>query len=121
MGTEKDDLGHAVDLFNSGRYYEAHEVLERLWADAEVADRPLYQGVLQVAVGLYHAERGNFKGADALLRRGLSRLEGLSVDALGVGVLGLREQTKTAIGLYGEGATAPPMVVSYTPRSRSGS
>lgn len=118
VGSEKDDLGRAVELFNSGHYYEAHEVLERLWTDAEGDNRLLYQGVLQVAVGLHHAARGNFKGADSLLRRGLSRLAGLPAEALGVGVVGLREQTKTAISLYGQGATAPPIVVAYSSQWR---
>ena len=44
VGSKKDDLGRAVELFNSGHYYEAHEVLERLWTDAEGDHRLLYQG-----------------------------------------------------------------------------
>ena len=74
MGEEQDGLAEAVGLFNAGRYFEAHEVLERLWLAAEGLDRELYQGVLQVAVGLHHEAHGNRKGAASMLAKGVSRL-----------------------------------------------
>ena len=40
------------------------------------AERDLWQGLAQVAVGLTHAQRGNSRGAVALLRRGADRLSG---------------------------------------------
>ena len=39
--------------------------------------RHLYQGILQVAVALYHWERGNFGGAVGLLKTGIDYLRGL--------------------------------------------
>ncbi len=36
---------------------------------------PLYQGLLQVAVGLYHARNNNTNGATKLLTQALSKLE----------------------------------------------
>jgi predicted metal-dependent hydrolase len=82
-------LVEGVRLFNAGRWFEAHEVLEDAWR-AEPADvRRLYQGLLQVGVGLHHASRGNLRGALNLLDRGMAHLErfrprrlGLDVDAL---------------------------------------
>ena len=64
---EEEGLTEAVELFNEGRYFEAHEVLERLWLAADGLDRELYQGVLQVAVGL--------------TPRGAGEPQGLRVDA----------------------------------------
>jgi uncharacterized protein len=42
-------------------YFECHEVLEELWL--ETGREPFYQGLLQVAVGLYHFQNENINGA----------------------------------------------------------
>jgi uncharacterized protein len=63
-------------LIDSGRPFRAHEVLEASWKAAPSAERELWQGLAQVAVGLTHAQRGNARGAAALLRRGGHRVAG---------------------------------------------
>ena len=63
-------LALAQQLLDSGRPFHAHEVLEASWKAAPPAERDLWQGLAQVAVGLTHAQRGNARGAAALLRRG---------------------------------------------------
>jgi len=63
-------LDLAQQLIDSGRAFRAHEVLEASWKAAPPAERDLWQGLAQVAVGLTHAQRGNARGAAALLRRG---------------------------------------------------
>jgi uncharacterized protein len=69
-------LGTAQRLLAEGRPFHAHEVLEASWKAAPAAERDLWQGLAQVAVGLTHALRGNARGAAALLRRGADRLSG---------------------------------------------
>ena len=64
----------AQQLIDSGRPFRAHEVLEASWKAAPAAERELWQGLAQVAVGLTHAQRGNAAGAAALLRRGAERV-----------------------------------------------
>jgi uncharacterized protein len=79
-----DDLALAPDaalelaqrLIDSGRAFQAHEVLEASWKAAPAAERELWQGLAQLAVGLTHAQRGNARGAAALLHRGSRRLAG---------------------------------------------
>jgi predicted metal-dependent hydrolase len=66
----------AQDLLDAGRPFHAHEVLEAVWKAAPSAERDLWQGLAQIAVGLTHALRGNGRGAVALLRRGCDRLDG---------------------------------------------
>jgi uncharacterized protein len=66
----------AQQLLDSGRPFQAHEVLEASWKSAPAAERDLWQGLAQVAVGLTHAQRGNPRGAAALLRRGTGRMIG---------------------------------------------
>ncbi len=90
----EEGLAGAVELFNAGRYFEAHEVLERLWLAADGLDRELYQGVLQVAVGLHHEAGGNRKGAASMLAKGVARLTPLAPSRLGVDVARLLDDVR---------------------------
>jgi hypothetical protein len=63
-------LALAQQLVNDGRPFRAHEVLEGAWRAAPPGERELWRGMAQIAVGLTHAQRGNARGAVALLRRG---------------------------------------------------
>jgi predicted metal-dependent hydrolase len=67
-------LSLAQRLLDSGRPFHAHEVLETSWKTAPPAERELWKGLAQIAVGLTHARRGNAQGAIALLRRGGQRV-----------------------------------------------
>jgi hypothetical protein len=83
-------LEMAQGLLGSGHPFQAHEVLEASWKSAPQADRDLWQGLAQLAVGLTHAQRGNARGAVALLRRGAGRLRGyLGASPHGVDVCAL--------------------------------
>ncbi|WP_149453753.1 DUF309 domain-containing protein [Pasteuria penetrans] len=53
-------------------YFECHEVLEALWL--ETARDPFYQGLLQVAVCLYHHRNCNLGGARKLMEAALTKL-----------------------------------------------
>jgi uncharacterized protein len=69
-------LATAQQLLDDDHPFHAHEVLEAAWKAAEPAERDLWQGLAQLAVGITHARRGNPRGASALLRRGAARLDG---------------------------------------------
>jgi len=58
-------------LWNEGRFFEAHEVLEGLWMRRR--DKGL-QGLIQVAAALYHVQRGNLRGARTMIDRATPRL-----------------------------------------------
>jgi hypothetical protein len=68
-------LLQGVAEFNAGMYYQCHETLEHLWLQERDPVRYLYQGILQVGVGLYHLDRGNWRGAVNKLEDGLAKLE----------------------------------------------
>jgi uncharacterized protein len=74
-------LDLAQQLIDSGRAFRAHEVLEASWKAAPPGERRLWQGLAQIAVGLTHAQRGNARGAVALLRRGGERVAGYAGSA----------------------------------------
>jgi hypothetical protein len=40
--------------FNSGQYYEAHDVLEHLWLRCTDSNRSFYQGLIQLAGAFVH-------------------------------------------------------------------
>ncbi len=83
-------LDAAQQLLDAGRPFHAHEVLEASWKAAPAAERDLWQGLAQLAVGLTHARRGNAAGAAALLRRGAARIRGYSpASSYGVDPAGL--------------------------------
>ncbi|MEO9222488.1 MAG: DUF309 domain-containing protein [Mycobacteriaceae bacterium] len=63
-------LSEAQRLLDAGMPFHAHEVLEDAWKMAVPAERALWRGLAQLAVGLTHALRGNISGARSLLRRG---------------------------------------------------
>lgn len=83
-------LVEAQRLLDDGLPFHAHEVLEATWKGAPDAERDLWQGLAQLAVGLTHALRGNRAGAVALLRRGADRISGMADDPpYGIDVCGL--------------------------------
>ncbi len=63
-----------VDQFNQGQFYACHDTLEALWMEAREPEKTFYQGILQIAVALYHLSNSNWQGAVILLGEGISRL-----------------------------------------------
>jgi predicted metal-dependent hydrolase len=89
-------LIEGIRQFNQREFFECHETLETLWRAEPGAIRDLYQGILQVGVGFYHAERGNYVGARELLRRGIERLRAFQPACHGVDLDGLVRQAEAA-------------------------
>jgi uncharacterized protein len=54
---------HGLELFNQGRYFEAHEALEAAWRAESGPVRDLYRGILQVGVVYLHISQYNYPGA----------------------------------------------------------
>jgi hypothetical protein len=79
--------------FNETRdYFECHEVMEELWM--EEARSPLCQGLLQIAVGLYHYRNGNESGARKLLGGGIDKLSPYPPDVWGIDLRKLLDDSK---------------------------
>ncbi|MBD2041272.1 DUF309 domain-containing protein [Microcoleus sp. FACHB-672] len=69
-----DEFWQGVEQFNRQEFYACHDTLEALWMEASEPERTFYQGVLQIAVALYHLGNHNWRGAVILLGEGISRL-----------------------------------------------
>jgi hypothetical protein len=95
----QDSLVEAQRLLDAGLPFQAHEVLEASWKAAPDAERALWQGLAQLAVGLTHALRGNRVGAAAVLTRGADRISGYADGPpYGVDVAGLAEWARSLAG-----------------------
>jgi hypothetical protein len=75
-----DRTGHAaraIDLFNRGRYWEAHEELEIIWRSVPDDDEALVlQGLIQGAAALLHRARDNDHGVRRVGGSALRKLAG---------------------------------------------
>ncbi|MEA5552414.1 DUF309 domain-containing protein [Anabaena cylindrica UHCC 0172] len=68
------EFWQGVEQFNAGQFYACHDTLEALWIEATEPEKSLYQGILQIAVALYHLGNRNLRGAMILLGEGSNRL-----------------------------------------------
>ena len=83
-----------IELFNKGKYYEAHEPLEGAWMVTQSPERDLYQGILQIGLAYYQISRGNFRGALKMFKRGQRNLSPLGETILGINITRLREDAR---------------------------
>jgi predicted metal-dependent hydrolase len=67
-------MRRGADLFNAGEFFECHEVWEDVWNAQPPSERLFLQGLIQIAVGCEHFNRGNLRGAVALLERGTKKV-----------------------------------------------
>ncbi|MGG6264704.1 DUF309 domain-containing protein [Leptolyngbya sp. AN03gr2] len=94
MDTEiPEEFWQGVDQFNQGEFYACHDTLEAIWIEAPMFDKKFYQGILQIAVGLYHLGNHNWRGAVILMGEGLSRLGDYQPDYGGINVEQLVDET----------------------------
>ncbi|HEX6923010.1 MAG TPA: DUF309 domain-containing protein [Bacillales bacterium] len=78
-------------------YFECHEILEEEWKrDGKGQRKPHWQGLIQIAVALYHWRRENFTGAERSLENAIRNLknEGETLQRLALDNERLMEQLK---------------------------
>ncbi|MEU7637748.1 MULTISPECIES: DUF309 domain-containing protein [unclassified Streptomyces] len=123
--TPDEALTEAQRLLDAGMPFHAHEVLEDAWKGAPEAERELWRGLAQLAVGLTHAARGNATGGAALLGRGAAALAPYAAAAPhGIDIAGLtawaRDLTGTLAGVPEGGAPGTVSASGAAPRLRAG-
>ncbi|MFM6400986.1 MAG: DUF309 domain-containing protein, partial [Planktothrix sp.] len=90
-----------------------HDTLEALWMEASEPQKKFYQGVLQIAVGLYHLSQKNWKGAVILMGEGLGRLDYYQPDYSGINVEQFMDETSQLLkALQNAGAENVEMFLS---------
>ncbi|KGG12344.1 DUF309 domain-containing protein [Prochlorococcus sp. MIT 0601] len=84
-------FAEAINLFNSGEWYLAHDLFEEIWHETNGLPRITIQGILQIAVAQVHLESNNIKGAMILYGEGLGRLKRPDSPHLGLNIKNLCE------------------------------
>src|SRR5208337_4556657 len=79
-----------IELFNQGRFFECHEAWEEAWKRSAGAEKIYYQGIIQAAVAILHAQRGNLDGARRLYAKVRAKLDPLPSEHMGVALGELR-------------------------------
>ena len=110
-----DQIGfqHGLELFNSGRYFDAHEVWEDVWRAAPVKEKKFLQGLIQIAVALHHHSRGNLEGARSLLDRAQRNLSHYPDSQAGVDLAAARAAIIQCQLALKAGAPLPPFRISF--------
>ncbi len=85
--TPAETLAEAQRLLDRRLPFHAHEVFEDAWkSSGGAADRALWKGMAQWAVGLTHLARGNRRGAATLLTRGRDAIAVFEGDPHGIDI-----------------------------------
>ena len=87
-------LERGIELFNAGRFWDAHEAWEEAWMpDRKGPDSGFYKGLIQVAAGCLHYGRRNRRGTVNKWRSGADYLRPYQPAHLGVDLGPLVAQT----------------------------
>ncbi|MGB7248464.1 MAG: DUF309 domain-containing protein [Phormidesmis sp.] len=113
-----EQLKTGVCEFNQGDFYACHDTLEAAWMEAENAEKPFYQGILQIAVAFYHLGNLNWRGGAILLGEGISRLRKFEPSHQGIAVEALVDDSVEWLGLVqAAGPDGLAEIMSDLPRS----
>ena len=85
-------IAEGIHLFNSRKFFEAHEALEAVWLNAAGDEKIFLHGLIQVAAAFHHHERGNTPGFRSLLEKGMKKLEEFGETRNGIDLARLRSQ-----------------------------
>jgi len=100
-------LRTGIELFNAGRYYDAHESLEDAWRECAGPEKLYLQGLTQAAVALHHFSTGNLVGARSVLARAIGNLHAPQ-GALPIDTPALLAQLETCSAALRNGTIPPP-------------
>jgi uncharacterized protein len=106
------EFWQGIEQFNRGQFYACHDTLEALWIEAAEPEKTFYQGILQIAVALYHLGNRNLRGAMILLGEGSNRLRRYPSIFAGVDVDNLLEQSATLLNFLQQ--TDPQILTNLT-------
>jgi predicted metal-dependent hydrolase len=92
-----DFYEEGIELFNEGRFFECHEAWEEIWKRSDGDLKLFYQGLIQAAVAILHAQRGNIEGARSLYEKASAKLEKIPPEHMGLAVGELRTDLRQFI------------------------
>src|ERR1700748_2661962 len=98
-------LARGIEHFNRGEFFEAHEVWEEAWTPERDPRRRFLQSLIHVAVGSYHATRGNPEGASRQLRKALRKMQAFVPEYESVNTEQLSRDARALLETVEAGAT----------------
>ncbi|MEG4850152.1 DUF309 domain-containing protein [Microcoleus sp. B5-D4] len=107
------DFWQGIEQFNSQDFYACHDTLEALWMEAGEPEKRFYQGILQIAVALYHLGNQNWRGAVILLGEGINRLSYYQPSYAGIAVEDLLRQSAKLLSALQQ--AGPEKVADFLP------
>jgi len=76
VGTLDPHYTGYFELFNQGKFYEAHDVLEHIWLkDKYGVNGNFYKGLIQLAGAFVHLQKNRLKPSAALFKLAQTNLE----------------------------------------------
>src|ERR1700689_5656141 len=125
MKHDPDFYEQGIDLFNEGRFFECHEAWEEIGKRSDGELKLFYQGLIQAAVAILHAQRGNLEGARSLYEKASAKLDSIPHEHMGLAVgelrLELRRFIEVACRADGRALPNPPRLRRLRKNSRPGS
>ncbi|MED1919240.1 DUF309 domain-containing protein [Bacillus thuringiensis] len=80
-------LDYLIQFHVERDYFECHEILEEYWKSAPPHERePVWVGLIQISVALYHQRRGNQSGAIKMLTSAISLVKRHHLDIQKLGL-----------------------------------
>lgn len=69
-----NNVREGLALFNSARFWEAHEAWERDWLTAEGDQKVFLQGLIQLAAAYHHVQKRTYRGGVRLFDAAAAKL-----------------------------------------------
>jgi predicted metal-dependent hydrolase len=98
-----------IELFNQGKFFDAHEVLEDVWRASSHEEKKTWQGLVQVAVALHHYSTGNRVGMRSVLLRAMNNLAGHPPNFHGIEVARLLKSLAQWLEAFDNHQPLPPL------------
>ncbi len=114
VDTVQEALDLAVDCWNRGHYFEAHELLEHVWHHAPEDERDIWKGVIQVAVTHVMGQRERPEGVVLTVRKARMKFHDVPEDFHGIDVPALVAQLDEAVRRVEDGE--PPLEPGFPAR-----
>jgi predicted metal-dependent hydrolase len=85
-------LRDGIGLFNEGRFFESHEILEEFYYATEEANKPFIEGLIQLAAAFrLYSDFAEVKGPVRMIHQALIRFENYPASYLDIRVNELSE------------------------------
>jgi predicted metal-dependent hydrolase len=98
-----------IAFFNAARFFECHEAWEEVWKRAADAEKLFFQGMIQAAVAILHAQRGNPRGARSTWAKARAKLDPLPAEHMGIALTELRDAVETFVASVLGGRPPAPL------------